>query len=60
MKEMIFCSHRDPSADALAKVRQPELPVKPLCGSETSYDQVLHAMRSQETLFYSERVRSGY
>ena len=60
MKELIFCSHCDSNADALSMTRNPELPNKTLCGSNTPYDKVLHAMRSQETIHYSDRSRAGY
>lgn len=60
MKEITFCSHRDFQAEALTQDKKRELPIKSPGGLETSYHQVLHAMRSQETLFYSQRTRSGY
>lgn len=60
MKEMVYCSHRDSKADGISMNRNPELPMKTLSGSETTYNKVLQSMRNQEMLFYSDRTRSGY
>lgn len=60
MKEMVYCSHRDPQAEALSPMRNSDLPVKTLSGNDVPYDTVLHTMRNQEMMFYSSRTRGGF
>ncbi len=60
MKEMVFCSHCDQNAAAVSTPKQTGLPKQIPSGSEAPYDKVLYKMRSQEMLFYSNTMRSGY